>query len=85
MDSSSANRGLIPRLLESLFTEMDARERAGDSEVGADRVKFSVQVEFVEIYNGATTLDNDTAAREDGHRGANGHCDGAASDSGLRS
>ena len=53
MDSSSANRGLIPRLLESLFTEMDARERAGDNEVGADRVKFSVQVEFVEIYNGA--------------------------------
>jgi hypothetical protein len=52
-NSASENRGLIPRLLESLFLEMGKRERASEEGAaqGMERIKYFVSIEFLEIYN----------------------------------
>lgn len=49
LDADSPQRGLIPRLLKSLFSDMEKRE----SDLSQERVTFSVVAEFVEIYNGS--------------------------------
>lgn len=49
--TNAASRGLIPRLIEALFAEMHVREQKS-AEEGREKIAFTVQAEFVEIYNG---------------------------------
>ena len=46
------SRGLTPRLLEAIFDEIAKRERESAASAAAEKIKFSVFCEFLEIYNG---------------------------------